>query len=163
MSHATDHQSSTGSRNVLALAGFAAVVAAAALVGSLFASNARETYAALDLPPFAPPAWLFGPVWTTLYIAIAVAAWLTWRRVGWDAAHVFWLILVVLLALWTPLFFGGDLYSVALAEIILVCVVAGITACMFWNRHRVAGLLMAPLVAWVLFATLLNLEVTLRN
>lgn len=163
MSHVVADPPRTRGHDLFGLAGFAVAVALAAATGAAAAASARETYAALDLPPFAPPAAVFGPVWTVLYVVIAVAAWLTWRRVGWDTALTFWLIQVVLLAIWTPLFFGGDLYSVALAEIILLCVVAATTAWMFWQRHRIAGLLMVPFVAWVLFATLLNLEVTLRN
>ena len=71
-------------RSGLALAGFALAVLAAAGLGGVAASSARETYNSLDLPPFAPPGWLFGPVWTVLYVLIAIAGWLVWREVGLD-------------------------------------------------------------------------------
>ena len=75
-------------RSGLALAGFALAVLAAASLGGLAAAGARDTYDALDLPPFAPPGWLFGPVWTVLYVIIAISfSYVLWqclkRRMPW--------------------------------------------------------------------------------
>src|SRR5690349_21272614 len=86
-------------RSGLALAVFALAVAAAATLGSLAASSSRETYARLDLPPFAPPGWVFGPVWTVLYVLIAVAGWLVWRQVGLDRSIAAYAVQLALNAL----------------------------------------------------------------
>ena len=80
-------------------------------LGGLAAAGARDTYDALDLPPFAPPGWLFGPVWSVLYVLIAVAGWLVWREVGLDRSIAVYAVQLVLNALWTPIFFAGDRYG----------------------------------------------------
>ncbi|MCW2814346.1 MAG: peripheral-type benzodiazepine receptor [Nocardioides sp.] len=140
----------------LALLGFLAAVAVAAGLGGVAASSAGSTYAALDLPSFAPPSSVFGPVWTVLYVAVAVAGWLTWRAVGWDRSLTAWAVQLVLNAAWTPLFFGADRYGLALVEIVLLLVAVVVTTALFWTRRRVAALLMLPYLGWVGFATSLN-------
>ncbi len=150
-------------RSGLALAAFSLCVVAAAVVGSLAATSSRETYARLDLPPFAPPGWVFGPVWTVLYVLIAVAGWLVWREVGLDRSIAVWAVQLVLNALWTPLFFAGDRYGLALAEILVLLAAVVLTLVLFLRRRRTAGLLLVPYAAWVAFATALNAAIVLAN
>lgn len=147
----------------LALLGFLAAVAVAAGLGGVAASSAGSTYAALDRPWFAPPAGVFGPVWTVLYVMIAVAGWLTWRQVGWDRSLTAWAVQLVLNAAWTPLFFGADRYGLALVEIVVLLVAVLVTTALFWARRRTAALLMAPYVGWVAFATALNASIWRLN
>jgi tryptophan-rich sensory protein len=97
----------------LSLLPFLGAVAAVAVVGGLAAGSAGQTYRALDLPAFAPPSWLFGPVWTVLYVMIAVAAWWVWREVGWGRELTWWSVQLVLNLAWTPLFFAADRYALA--------------------------------------------------
>jgi len=136
-----------------------AAVAVAALVGNLAARGASTTYARLDLPAFAPPSWLFAPVWTVLYVVIAVAGWLVWRRVGVDAAVALWVVQLVLNAAWTPLFFAADLRWLAFAEICLLWVAIVATLSLFWPRHRPAALLLVPYLLWVTYAAALTLAI----
>jgi benzodiazapine receptor len=147
----------------LALAGFGAAVAVAAGLGGVAASSAGSTYDRLDLPAFAPPAAVFGPVWTVLYVTIAVAAWLTWREVGWDRSLTAWAVQLVLNAAWTPLFFGADRYGLALVEIVLLLAAVATTIALFWTRRRAAALLMLPYAGWVAFATALNAAIWQLN
>ncbi len=106
--------------SLLGLLGFGAVVAAVAVVGSLAVGGGGREYAQLDRPAWAPPAWVFAPVWTVLYAAIAVAGWLVWRRVGLSTPLVPYAVQLVLNALWTPLFFGAGAYGPAAVEIVLL-------------------------------------------
>lgn len=150
-------------RSLLALLGFLAAVAVAAGLGGLAAGSAGSEYARLDQPAFAPPSSVFGPVWTVLYVMIAVAGWLVWRRVGWGRATTAWAVQLVLNAAWTPLFFGAGLYGVALVEIVVLLVAIVVTVALFLPRSRPAAWLMVPYLAWVLFATALNASIWWLN
>jgi tryptophan-rich sensory protein len=144
---------------VAALVGFAVVVAAAALIGGLAAAGARREYAAVDQPAWAPPGWVFGPVWTVLYATIAVAGWLVWRRVGFAWPLVPYAVQLVLNAAWTPLFFGAGAYGWAAIEIVLLWLAIGVTVAAFWRTHRAGALLMLPYWAWVTYAATLNFAI----
>ncbi|GIJ11150.1 TspO/MBR family protein [Micromonospora andamanensis] len=146
-----------------ALAGFAVAVVAAAAIGNLAASGAADQYANLDRPAWAPPSWLFGPVWTVLYVMIAVAAWLVWRRVGFGAALGAWAVQLVLNAAWTPLFFAGDRYGLAFVEIVLLWLAIGVTVLLFARVSRLAAVLLLPYWAWVTFAAALNYSIWQLN
>ncbi|MGB2656597.1 MAG: TspO/MBR family protein [Pseudolabrys sp.] len=115
-----------------------------------------EWYAGLAKPPFNPPNWIFAPVWTLLYIMVAVAGWRTWQRGPRSAAMAVWFIQLALNFVWSPVFFGAHRISAALAVIValLATIIAFIV--MAWPRDRIAALLFAPYAAWVGFATLLN-------
>ena len=116
-------------------------------------------YAGLHKPSWNPPSWLFGPVWTLLYVMMAVAAWLVWRRGGWKrrgAALTLFLAQWALNAVWTPLFFGMHRIGWAFAEIIVFWVVLLATVLAFWRVSRAAGGLLVPYLAWVTFAAVLN-------
>jgi len=145
---------------------FGAAAAAAAVTGSLAAISAAERYGALVQPAWAPPSWLFGPVWTVLYIAIAVAGWLVWREAGWSGARTAltaFAVQLVLNALWTPLFFGAGLFGVAFVEIVLLWLAIVATIVLFARVSRTAALLLVPYLAWVTFASALNLAIWVLN
>ena len=116
-------------------------------------------YAGLHKPAWNPPAWIFGPVWTILYLMMGVAAWLVWRQGGWKT-HQWPLGLflgqLVLNAIWTPLFFGLHQISLALIDIALLWLALGATLIAFGGVSRTAGLRLVPYLVWVSFAAFLN-------
>ncbi|SBT46511.1 TspO/MBR family protein [Micromonospora auratinigra] len=146
-----------------ALAGFGAAVTVAAAVGGLGVRGTQQEYADLQQPSWAPPSWLFGPVWTVLYALIAVAGWLVWRRVGWGPALWAWVVQLVLNAIWTPLFFGASRYGLAFAELVLMWLAIGATVLLFGRVSRPAAGLMLPYWAWVTFAGALNFAIWRLN
>ncbi len=122
--------------------------------------NIASWYATLARPPLSPPDWLFGPVWSVLYVLMAVAAWLVWRgpAVGRlpQRALVVWGCQLAVNALWTPVFFGLRMIAPALAVILVLLGAVGLTCASFWRVNRAAGLLFLPYLAWVGFASYLN-------
>lgn len=154
---------------LLALLGASALVAA--LGGMASAANVDGWYAAADKAPWSPPNWLFGPVWTLLYIAMAVAAWLVWRSrsPGKRAALTVYGAQLVLNLLWTPAFFalypslGTPALWIGLVIIVGLAVAVAITVVRFGPISRAAGLLMLPYLSWIVFASSLNLWAALNN
>lgn len=129
---------------------------AAAWAGSRFGPG--EWYAALNKPAWNPPNWVFGPVWTLLYVLMAVAAWRVWRQGGWSVAPALSLFVFQLLlnGLWTWIFFGWRQPGWALVEIVALWLAILATAVAFWFKDRLAAALLAPYLAWVSFAAALN-------
>jgi tryptophan-rich sensory protein len=129
-------------------------------IGALASVNARTFYAELARPAWAPPGWVFGPVWSALFLAMAVAVWLVWRdpQTGKPRALALRLFVVQLVAnaLWSWLFFGWQLGGVAFAEVLLLWGLIAATLLAFWRVSRLAGLLLLPYLAWVTFASGLN-------
>lgn len=147
----------SGARSLAALVGFVAVVFAAALVGSRFPPG--EWYAGLTKPSWNPPSWVFAPVWTALYLAIAVAAWRAWRAAGFAEQPGTWALFAVQLALnaaWSWLFFGLQRPDLALLDIAALWLAIAATTAAFWQADRLAGALFVPYLAWVSFAAVLN-------
>lgn len=144
----------------LALLASVAVVAVIAAAGGIAAANAQSFYAGLIKPTWAPPPWLFGPVWTTLYLMMAVAAWRIWRGAGSVAGAADALLLygvqLLLNALWSWLFFVWQLGALAVVEIVLLWLALWFTLLRFWARDRLAGALLVPYLLWVSFATALT-------
>ena len=125
---------------------------------SLFTTPEIPTwYAALNHPSFTPPNWLFAPVWTTLYIAMAFAAWRVWKKTGLRSLEMaaFGIQLALNFA-WSVLFFGLHQIGAALVEIVVLDVAVLATLVLFFRRDRPAGLLLGPYLAWILFATFLT-------
>ncbi|MBL0945141.1 MAG: tryptophan-rich sensory protein [Hydrogenophaga sp.] len=148
------------------LMAFIAFTAIAAALGAWASADARTFYAALTQPPWAPPGSVFGPVWTVLYLSMAVAAWLVWRRHGWQGAR--WAlslygVQLVANALWSWLFFGWRLGYWAFADVVLLWLLIAATVAAFFTRHRGAALLLLPYWAWVSFATALTWTVWRAN
>lgn len=150
-------------RNLATLVPFVAAVAVVAVLGAVAAGSAGDTYAALERPAFAPPSWLFGPVWTVLYVMIAVSGWLLWRADGPGVAMALWGAQLAANLLWTPLFFGADRYAWALVDIVVLWVLIVALTVVAWNRSRPAALLLVPYLAWVTFAAALNAEIVRLN
>ncbi len=128
-------------------------------IGGLASINAAGFYGQLVQPSWAPPAWLFGPVWSVLFVLMGIAAWLVWREHGFRNARsalTLYAVQLVVNALWTWLFFAWHLGAVAFAEIILLWLLIAATIAMFWRLHRGAAALLAPYLAWVSFAAALN-------
>jgi benzodiazapine receptor len=149
-------------RQIVGLVFFIAVCFSAAAVGSFFtAPRIDNWYAALAKPFWTPPDWIFGPVWSLLYLLMATAAWQVWRSVDLRSAaipFVFFGIQLFLNAAWSVLFFGLKSPGLALIEIILLWGAILATWDAFRRRSVLAGWLMAPYLAWISFAVMLNLE-----
>ena len=153
-------------RDPAALALLLLATASAALIGGVASVGAAEFYRQLSKPEWAPPGGVFGPVWSVLYILMAIAAWLVVRARGWpDAGPAISLYLIQLAfnALWTWLFFRWRLGGIALLEILVLWNLVLLTTRAFWRTRRVAGLLLLPYLAWVSFAAALTYAVWRRN
>ena len=157
------HRPRTPTATWIGLAVFGAAVAAAALIGGLGVAGTSAEYQTLEQPSWAPPSWLFGPVWAVLDALRAVAGWLVWRRTGWSTALTVYAVQLVLNALWTPIFFGAGEYGLALVDIVVLWFAVGATIALFWRVSRVAAALLLPYWAWVTFATALNAAIWSAN
>ncbi|WP_312357830.1 TspO/MBR family protein [Agrobacterium sp.] len=138
-----------------------AVVAIGALIG---VNNVPgEWYQSLQKPFFNPPNWIFGPVWTTLYVLIGIAGARTWIRKRMGTRMRLWFTQMVLNFLWSPIFFGMQSPAGALIIIIsmLVCILAFIA--LSYRRDRVSMWLFMPYALWVAFATVLNASIGILN
>ena len=160
--------STTGSAAPPSLALVAWIVAslAAGAVGGVASAGAAGFYAELARPAWAPPGWLFGPVWTALYVLMGIAAWLVWRERGWAGARGALLLFAAQLAcnaLWTWLFFAWRRGGLALAEIVVLAALIVATMVAFARVRTLAAVLLAPYLAWVLFAAALTASVWRRN
>lgn len=154
------------SRPWLGLLAWLALCFAVAALGAIASRDAPAFYAALQLPSWAPPAGLFGPVWTVLYAAMGLAAWLVWRARGWSGAAVPLGLFVAQLAvngLWSWLFFGWRLGALAFADVLVLVLLVAATAAGFWRVRRAAGLLLLPYLAWISFASALTWAAWQRN
>jgi benzodiazapine receptor len=133
---------------------------ATSAIGAWASANARSFYADLVQPAWAPPGWVFGPVWSVLFLAMAVAAWWVWRDPRDSQARTLALGLFVVQlganALWSWLFFAWQLGGLAFAEVLLLWALIAATMVAFWRIRPAAGLLLVPYLAWVTFASVLN-------
>lgn len=149
---------------MLGLAGWILVSLAAGGAGARFRPGAW--YASLVKPAWTPPDAVFAPVWTALYVAMGVAAWLVWRRAGFGGAGAalgLFLAQLVLNALWSYLFFGRHRPDLALLEIGVLWIVILAVTLLFWRAEWRAGALMVPYLAWVGYAAALNLALWRLN
>ena len=144
-------------RTTLGSIGWLVACFGAASPGGIFMPG--DWYATLQKPSWNPPGWIFGPVWSALYTMMAVAAWLVWKRVGFAVQRrplTIFLVQLALNAAWTALFFGLHWPGVAFAEIVLLWLAIVATLAAFRPVSHTAAWLLAPYLAWVSFAALLN-------
>jgi len=140
----------------------------AGLFGVIFTSTAIPTwYATLEKPIFSPPNWIFGPMWTLLYVLMGVSVYLIWQQCGKkkgveNRLYLFWTHLVFN-AFWSVIFFG--LKNIALA-LVCILIIWGMIAWMmasFWKIDKRASLLLIPYFLWVSFASALNVSILVLN
>lgn len=137
-----------------------------ALGASVVATSVDTWYADLAKPPFTPPDRVFGPVWTALYVLMAIAAWRVWRAADRDTRRGPLTLFALQLALtlgWTVVFFGLQKIGAAVATIVVLDVGVVVTTLAFRSIDRWAGLLMVPYLAWVVFATVLTIAIWRLN
>ena len=154
-------------KNGIALIAILALCFAVSGLGALSTMSSVDTwYATLAKPPFNPPDWVFGPVWTLLYAMMAVAAWRVWREPRTPPRNLglvmFWIQLSLNLA-WSILFFGMRSPVTALFCILMLLLAIIVTLRSFFRVDRVAGWLLVPYLAWVSFATVLNASIWYLN
>jgi translocator protein len=145
----------------LALAGFLALCLLTGTLGGIVTAESLDNwYALISKPPWNPPSWIFAPVWTTLYVLMAVAAWLVWRRgthgAAVKSALVLFFLQLALNGLWPFVFFGAHEIGLAVANIAALWIVLALTIWGFFGVSIWAGILMLPYIAWVTFASVLN-------
>ncbi len=153
-----------GPSSILALCGFLAACFLAASMGAVFRPGAW--YERLKKPAWRPPNWLFAPVWTVLYVTIAVSGWLVWRQAGFAGAALplaVYALQLMLNAAWTPLFFGLRRPDLGFAGIVLIWLSIVATIVLFIPIHAGAALLLVPYLAWVTFAAALNFAIWRLN
>jgi benzodiazapine receptor len=153
-------------QQVVGFLGWALLTFTAAAAGAIASVNAGEFYAELARPSWAPPAWLFGPVWSVLYASMAIAAWLVWRARGFAGARTALVLFVVQLAanaLWSWLFFAWQRGGLAFAEVVVLCGLVLATIVAFQRISTVAALLLYPYLAWSAFASALTFAIWRLN
>jgi tryptophan-rich sensory protein len=146
-------------------------MAAPLLVGGLSsmatAQGVKEWYPSLVKPSFNPAPWIFGPVWTFLYILMGISTFLVWQK-GWDnnlvrTALVGFSLHLILNGLWSILFFGMKSPGLAFVEIIILWFAILVTLVLYWRVTTVAGVLFLPYAGWVMFAAVLNGSIWILN
>jgi benzodiazapine receptor len=153
-------------KQILGLAGWIVITFVAAAIAGLASINAGLFYRQLTLPEWAPPATVFGPVWTVLYAMMAIAAWLVWRAGGFSASRgalSLFLIQLAVNALWSWLFFAWHRGGLAFADIVVLWILLLATIVAFWRIRPLAGALLIPYLLWVIFAAVLNFSVWQLN
>lgn len=148
-------------RNLTLLPFLALVLGGGLLIGYLTAPG--PWYAALEKPLINPPAWVFSPVWTALYVLIAFAGWRVWESARDSLAMKLWWGQLALNFLWSPVFFAARRIDLALVVIVLLlAAILGFLAAA-WRVDRLAAWLFVPYCAWVAFAAVLNASILLLN
>ena len=162
--HLVNPEQSSKSGELVRLAGWLALpVTVGGLSGLVTAGAVKTWYQTLTAPPFAPPDWLFGPVWTGLYLMMGLAAYLAGRAARRSgavqasrAANSLFIVQLALNGIWSLLFFGLQSPGLALVEIVVLWLAIGATVRQFNRLSRLAAVLLVPYWGWVTFATVLN-------
>ena len=147
--------------SILVLLVFFAVTAAAAVFGAVFQPG--SWYQTLIKPGWTPPNWLFGPVWTVLYIMIAIAGWLVWREQGLSFVLAVWMGQLILNGAWSWIMFDQHQIGSAFADIVLLWFAIVLFAVLAWPVSPTASLLFIPYLAWASYAGALNFAIWRLN
>jgi translocator protein len=156
----------TTTQQLLGLAAWLGVSFVAAAIGGFASINAASFYQQLSRPEWAPPSYLFGPVWSALYLCMGIAAWLVWRERGWSGARAALSLFLVQLAanaLWSWLFFAWRRGAAAFVEVLVLWILIVCTIVAFGRVRRLAAALLVPYLLWVTFASALTYAVWQRN
>ena len=150
----------------MGLIAFTAITFIAAALGAVASIEAKTFYASLNQPEWAPPAGVFGPVWTALYVLMSISIWLVWRKQPWQNIRVTLTVYILQLAfnaLWSWLFFAWHLGHWAFMNIVLLWSLIVIMIYTFWRIKPIAAVLQIPYLLWVTFAAILNFSVWQAN
>jgi tryptophan-rich sensory protein len=153
-------------RNLAGLAFWLLLCFAAAGIGAIASRDAPQFYLALARPEWAPPASVFGPVWTVLYALNGLSAWLVWREREPRSKRTAYALFVAQLAtnaLWSWLFFELKLGAWAFAEVLVLAALVAATMVKFHAIKPLAAWLLAPYLAWIAYASALTLAVWRLN
>lgn len=155
-------------KHILQIIAFVAICQAAGIVGALFTVDAIPSwYNTLNQPSFRPPNWIFGPMWTTLYVLMGVAAWKIWRKrkenIHANFAVKLFFIHLFFNAIWSIIFFGYHQIGIALIDIIIVFGMIIWLMAKFWKIDHLATYLLIPYLIWVGFAIALNAAIFMIN
>jgi len=159
-------QTPTVQKQIIGFVGWVALCFAASLAGAIASIQAKAFYGELIKPEWAPPAWLFGPVWTLLFSLMAISAWLVWREEGFAknrGALTLFIVQLIPNVLWSWLFFAWKKGALSLIDNLLLSVLIIATIVSFWRINKIAGALLVPYFLWVCFAILLNYSVWQLN
>ncbi len=155
------------SREKVGLFAFIALCFLLSAAGGTITSTSVDTwFQALQKPSFNPPDWIFAPVWTILYLLMAISGWLVWRTVQLKQRRLGLFVFAVQLVLnftWSLLFFGLQRVDLALINIIVLLLVIIANAILFWRVVPLAGILFIPYVLWVAYASVLNASIWMLN
>jgi translocator protein len=151
----------------LSLVPFLAICFAAGGIGAVATSQSVRTwYPELKKPEWNPPNWVFAPVWTLLYVMMALSAWLIWRQSGWEGAKAALVLFFIQLAAncaWSLIFFGMRAIGAAFAEVCFLLMTLFATTVAFYSISFLAAWLLIPYIAWVTFASYLNFRIWQMN
>ena len=156
----------SGAHKAAGLLGWALLTFAAAALGAVASVDAGAFYAALARPAWAPPAWIFGPVWSALYALMAASAWLVWRQRGFTAARTALVLFILQLAanaLWSWLFFAWHQGGLAFVEVLILWGLIIATIVAFQRISALAAALLYPYLAWCTFASALTFAIWRLN
>jgi len=145
----------------LSLLPFLAIVAVVATTGAMFQPG--DWYQTIAKPSFTPPGWLFGPVWTVIYVLIAIAGWLVWRAEGVGVLLGVWVLQLLLNMAWSWIMFDRHEIGWALVDILALWGTIAVFIVLAWPKSMVAALLFCVYLAWVTFATALNFRIWQLN
>lgn len=150
-------------RDIYGLIGFLALCLSVAAIGGMVTqTSVRDWYQQIPKPAFTPPDWVFAPTWTLLYVLMALAAWIVWRRRDRPSIKLpmaaFGSQLLLNLA-WSFIFFGTKSVGWALIEIVFLWAAIATTLVLFWRVNRIAGWLFVPYLSWVSYAVALNASI----
>jgi tryptophan-rich sensory protein len=154
-------------RSILMLILFVAICFSAAGIGGLFtATSIDDWYRNIDKPSWNPPSAIFAPVWTVLYLSMAISAWLVWQyrqRKSVQLPMMVFFIQLLLNAAWSGLFFGLQNPGLAFVEICILWLAILTTTLLFWRVRAIAGAILLPYILWVSFAAVLNYTIWRLN
>lgn len=137
------------------------VIGGGIAIGTL--TTPGEWYGGLQKPLFNPPNWIFAPVWTALYLIIAYVGWRVWHHEDQASLIRLWVVQMSLNFLWSPVFFAAQKPALALAIIFCLLLAIGVFIRAAWRPDRLSALLFVPYIAWVGFASALNVAIVFLN
>lgn len=147
--------------------GSLALTLGAGIIAGLFSMNAKEIFSSLQLPAFAPPAWVFMPVWIILYILMGISFFLILKKgtktPGVKTALFYFVLQLFFNVMWSVLFFTLGLHTAALVDIVILFIYIAITAFKFSKIDRAAAVLLIPYLIWVAYAAVLNFAIVMLN